>query len=242
MQNFKIQKKDKKKTTIMSRCSPYITKAPEGWQQRINELSTIRLFLVSTVGPTVFILKADDMTQATFKVFIGQRQMCSCGGGEARGELCFHILFVLIKVLRVPSDNPIAWQLSLIDSEIDSILSGQVGSRGNNGKKNPPRRSFMKKGHGEKLRQQKKHSMMKEREGETDNSNGSYDDDMTKSVLRKDLLEDNICCICQEDMTMEDFEGDALCFCESQCGINIHKRCFRMYASYNRSEKKPIAW
>ena len=232
----------------MSRYSPYITKPPKGWDQTITQLNTtIRLFLVSTVGPTVFILKSDDMTDVTFKVFIGERQMCSCGGGEARGKLCFHILFVMIKVLRVPSDNPISWQLSLVDSEVESVLSGEVGRRGRsiNGdsreKNQNTRNNFLRKGQGDRLRQKKNQSMKNVQEGvgtvkSTEERNGAY------CATRKELDEDNICCICQDEMTMEDLEENTLCFCESQCGTNFHTRCFRMYATYNRSEKKVVAW
>ena len=223
----------------MSRYSPFITNAPTGWHQSMTELSTIRLFLVSTVGPTVFVLKSDDLTDATFKVFIGPRQMCSCGGGEARGKLCFHIIFIMIKVLRVPSDNPIAWQLSLVDSEIESILSGEVGARSSRKKNHTRNNIFLKKGHGERLRQQKNQSTKNEVEGE---ANVQSQDEQSINVAQKELNEDNICCICQDEMTTQESEGDALCFCESQCGTNFHSRCFRMYATYNRSEKKAVAW
>lgn len=220
----------------MSRYSSFVTKPPEGWNQTINDLCNVRLFLVSTVGPTVFILKSDDLTDTTYKVFIGERQMCSCGGGEARGKLCFHILFVMIKVLRVPSDNCIAWQFSLVDSEIESILSGEV-SRNTN--KKSQTHSFMKKGHGERQRQQKQNKALKSYK---DGDEVQELDDTTYCVSQKELQEDNICCICQEEMTRQHFEEDELCFCESQCGTNFHSRCFRMYATYNRSQKKVIAW
>ena len=36
------------------------------------------------------------------RVLIGSQQSCSCGGGTEEADLCTHILFVLIKVLRVP--------------------------------------------------------------------------------------------------------------------------------------------
>ncbi len=225
----------------MSRHHPYITKQPEGWQQFITELNTkVRLFLVSTVGPTVFILKADNQTEMTFKVFIGERQMCSCGGGEGRGKLCFHIGFVMIKVLRVSPDNPVSWQLSLIDSEVDSILSGEVCSKNNVKKRNPPH-SFLRKGHG-RLRQQRRESTKR---GENDDENtDTKENKLPNCVARRELNENDtsICCICQDEMTVEDFEAGALCFCESQCGTNYHIRCFRMYAGYNRSEKKAIVW
>ena len=32
------------------------------------------------------------------------------------------MLFVLVRVLRVPESNPIVWQLSLIDRELDEVL------------------------------------------------------------------------------------------------------------------------
>lgn len=214
----------------MSRCSPFITRPPGGWQETISELSSIRLFLVSTIGPTVFVLKSDDLTDVTFKVFIGERQMCSCGGGEARGQLCFHLLFVMIKVLRVPSDNPIAWQLSLVDSEIEAVLSGEL-----NRKINQSRFSFMKKGYGERRNRQKHNSVQNIDSQEEDNL--SHD-----SIAQKELKEDNICSICLEEMTVRDVEDDILCFCRYQCGTNFHTKCFRMYAIYNRSEKKDIVW
>lgn len=51
-----------------------------------------------------------------FKVYIGTLQSCSCGDAE----ICIHILFVMLKVLRVPREMPILWQKSLIDSEVGS--------------------------------------------------------------------------------------------------------------------------
>lgn len=241
----------------MSRYSPYITKPPTQWQQQINDLNSTRLFLVSTLGPTVFILKGDDMTESTFKVFIGERQMCSCGGGEGRGQLCTHLLFVMIKVLRVPEDNPMAWQLSLVDSEIDAILSGDIHSRmlakkndrnnrnSNTNARNKSTYKYLKKGEGV--------MMMKKRQErpigsdcyneKTDKEKGERANNELEIVLpRKPLEEDNVCSICQEEFTIYDFENDILCFCENQCGTNFHKKCFRMYAAYNRSEKKVISW
>ena len=227
----------------MSRYSSYITKPPSQWQQQLHELNSTRLFLVSTLGPTVFILKGDDMTDSTFKVFIGERQMCSCGGGEGRGKLCNHLLFVMIKVLRVPTDNPIAWQLSLVDSEIDSILSGEVHSCLAT-ITNRSTHKFLKKGEGFMMRSNRKvlNSSGDGKSGDCIDDHLQKGNEGTKPTARKDIEEDNVCCICQEEFTSSELENDMLCFCESQCGTNFHKKCFRMYAAYNRSAKKAIAW
>jgi hypothetical protein len=34
-------------------------------------------------------------------------------GQQRQPELCIHVLFVVIKVLRVPPSNPLTWQLAL---------------------------------------------------------------------------------------------------------------------------------
>ena len=38
-------------------------------------------------------------------------------------ELCVHVLWVLLKALKAPSTHPSVWQLSLLDTEFDTLLS-----------------------------------------------------------------------------------------------------------------------
>ncbi len=187
------------------------------------------------MGPTVFILK--NTSDTIFKVVIGDPQMCTCGGGLARGKLCHHILFIMLKVLRIPKDNPLSWQLSLMDTEVDQVLSGDLvkrSSSSNQGNGSCIRlHPFLRKGHG--LKRSSKVS--------SSSSLDKNDDSSPKamiSVQRKTLADDSICCICQDEMTEEDMENDILCYCEALCGANFHRQCFRMYATYNRSEKRSI--
>eukprot|EP01079_Euglenida_sp_SAG-EU17-18_P006572 gene6572-1173_t len=115
----------------MSRDVPWRRKVPGIVQERMQQVGQCRFFLVKEAGPTSVVLK-DDCGQ-TFKVFIGHRHACSCaspgragGGGPMRPpqeDLCLHILFVLLRVYKIPADNPLSWQQSLTDSEIDKILS-----------------------------------------------------------------------------------------------------------------------
>jgi hypothetical protein len=200
---------------------------PPSWNDDINALNSIQLFLVSTSGPTVFIVKADDMTDTTFKVFIGESQKCSCGGGQAKGKLCQHILFVMIKVLRVPETNPLAWQFSLADIELNRLLDGSFSREE---KAVIAKHNFLRKRHGSTRKGRPK----------VDEEDEKSNNEPRKLVDRKILQNDTICGICQEDMTVEDLERDKLCFCETQCGANFHKRCFRLFAMYNRSNKKPV--
>jgi E3 ubiquitin-protein ligase ZSWIM2 len=106
----------------MSRASAYVNKPDEQTLGRIAELMDggRRMLLVQTVGPTVRVVK-EDGSGRKYKVVIGSKQMCShCRYSEG---LCVHILFVMLKVLRIPRDNPVVWQQSLTDNEIDNVLS-----------------------------------------------------------------------------------------------------------------------
>ncbi|GFH25054.1 predicted protein [Haematococcus lacustris] len=58
------------------------------------------LYLVARTGPTSFVAAAFTARSAL-------------PGGPTPAELCLHLLFVLVKVLRVPASNPLVWQLSL---------------------------------------------------------------------------------------------------------------------------------
>ena len=40
-------------------------------------------------------------------------------------------MFVLIKIFRIPEDNPVCWQYSLTDAEVMQVLSGRYRSTPN---------------------------------------------------------------------------------------------------------------
>ncbi|KAF5829772.1 hypothetical protein DUNSADRAFT_15536 [Dunaliella salina] len=65
-------------------------------------------------GPTSFIVR-EDGHETKRKVTIGSRPSCTCSSSGANGnkELCLHVLFTMLKILRVPATNPLVWQLSL---------------------------------------------------------------------------------------------------------------------------------
>lgn len=93
-------------------------------------------------APTTYIVK-EEGSDETVKVMIGLHQTCSCGGGciattpssnmttsdesfslqssrnvkeKSYGELCIHLIWVMVKALRAAPTHPLVWQLSLIDS------------------------------------------------------------------------------------------------------------------------------
>ena len=93
------------------------------------EAQGARFFLLHEMGPTSFTIKGNDSPKK-FKVMVGHRQMCNCPSYATRpSELCVHIFFVMLKVLRVPDDSPLLWQRSLIDSEVEQIIRRQFAQK-----------------------------------------------------------------------------------------------------------------
>lgn len=183
------------------------------------------------IGPAVFIIKEDDYTDRTFKVYLGKNQRCSCGGGEGRGKLCSHLLYIMLKVLKVPSTSPLSWQLSLTDNEMDKILC-RDHLKESDSRITKVKHPFLRRGCGHLEQKRKSKEIEMEENDATKNPNPKR--------VRKTLEEDSTCSICQEEMTIQDLEADMLCYCDSSCGSNFHRKCLKMCVTYARSEKKPI--
>ncbi|KAK9823377.1 hypothetical protein WJX72_002332 [[Myrmecia] bisecta] len=105
------------------RLAPWRAKPPKAVAELIEQAASVRLYLVQRPGPTSFIL-SDEGQQHKHKVNVGARPSCTCRPEHAFAckELCIHVLFVMLRVLRLPPSNPLCWQLSLIDRELEEVL------------------------------------------------------------------------------------------------------------------------
>eukprot|EP00742_Colponemidia_sp_Colp-10_P007650 GILJ01008245.1.p1 GENE.GILJ01008245.1~~GILJ01008245.1.p1 ORF type:complete len:636 (+),score=65.69 GILJ01008245.1:75-1982(+) len=155
----------------MERTNPWRRKPTEAFEELAQKVTTARFFLLQELGPTSFILR--DEANHKFKVSIGNQHKCSCGGGTK--EHCIHTVFVLLKLLRIPSDNPLAWQLSFIEAEITQIMTQRFDRRSN------PRKP-----------------KALEHESET-----QVKTELGRKVCRQSIEEDPTCPICQEEMLDE---------------------------------------
>lgn len=133
-----------------------------------------------------------------------------------------HLLVEPHQVLKVPPTNPLAWQTSLIDSEVDSILGGGIyghtkegrhvgdahgGSGGgertadNNGI--PPagrqHREFLRRGGGRTSAGGKDGS----KEGGGDGDRGGGQGTEGGGTRRLDIVPGEVCPVCQEEMQEE---------------------------------------
>ncbi|KAG1685515.1 hypothetical protein DVH05_008292 [Phytophthora capsici] len=188
----------------MNRLVPYRTKASEEVVARIGQTLSTTMYLVQTSGPTSYVIQEQNC-EKKHKVLIGSLQTCSCG----TADICIHILFVMLKVLRVPATTPVVWQKSLIDFEIEMLLAG---------------------GYREKAKPVPKKYMKRRKEESSVCEPGDAD------VERHELVEGEVCAICQEDME----HGQPLTFCRKGCGNNFHIECMKVFGESRRQSKENI--
>ncbi|XP_041367900.1 E3 ubiquitin-protein ligase Zswim2-like [Gigantopelta aegis] len=96
------------------------------WHQA--EAMNATIFILREMGPTGFLLKEDGENRH-FKVYLGDPHRCTCSVFKKEKDLCKHISWLLLKKFRVPKDNPITWQLGLVEREINEVLHGQMGQQ-----------------------------------------------------------------------------------------------------------------
>ncbi|KAG2432423.1 hypothetical protein HYH02_012994 [Chlamydomonas schloesseri] len=109
---------------MAERAAPWRSKPSQDVVELLQRVGAVQLFLVQRPGPTSFVVR-EEGSEVKRKVQIGSRITCSCSPVGPNGtckELCLHTLFVMVKVLRVPVGNPLLWQLSLSDRELEEVL------------------------------------------------------------------------------------------------------------------------
>mmetsp|Transcript_16282 Transcript_16282/g.29528 ORF Transcript_16282/g.29528 Transcript_16282/m.29528 type:complete len:610 (-) Transcript_16282:867-2696(-) len=205
-------------------------KFPTTWDKDLCALAQAKFYLVSRRGPLVFKLRSGD-SESTYTVCIASpSHRCSCGGGEAKGLMCVHILFVVIKILKVPQTNPLAWALRWSEGVVDRILSGRLD--GGKSQSTTNNHAFLKKG------DRTRKARLKEDESAKDNRNLPTVDEA--SVAQRELEQSSTCSICQDEMTDSQLDGELLCYCSASCGSSFHKGCMRVFAAHARMERKTI--
>eukprot|EP00879_Flechtneria_rotunda_P028478 GHRR01030596.1.p3 GENE.GHRR01030596.1~~GHRR01030596.1.p3 ORF type:complete len:117 (+),score=36.33 GHRR01030596.1:54-404(+) len=73
------------------------------------------LFLLQRLGPAGFLVGQDQEQQSgvvKHKVMLGNLPTCTCGD-DAGHEPCVHLVFVMLRVLRILANNPLVWQSAL---------------------------------------------------------------------------------------------------------------------------------
>lgn len=182
--------------------------------QRIDRARTQRLYLVqrSEVNDLACDFVVLGSTGNVYDVRVSKIPKCSCPD-HARGNLCKHILFIMLKVIGLDPGSPLVYQAAYLDEELGELfalmLSRRVGG-----------------------------SIMANEEVKATYvsliTNGNDTDVETAGADRKALDDDDSDCpICFDRM---DVSGN-LTYCRAACGTNFHADCIqRWLGQQNRTQ------
>lgn len=99
---------------------------PKGVQQRIERALSQSMYLVTKSDVNRQDLSCKFVvlgsTGNVYDVAIGRAPNCSCPD-HAKGNLCKHILFVLLKVMAIPSTSSLVYQQAWIGTELEEMYS-----------------------------------------------------------------------------------------------------------------------
>jgi len=183
--------------------------------QRIDRARTQRLYLVqrSEVNDLSCDFVVLGSTGNVYNVRVSKIPKCSCPD-HARGNLCKHILFVMLKVIGLDPGSPLVYQAAYLDEELGEIFSLMLSRRVGG--------SIMA------------NDQVKATYAALITNDNDDDDVETSGAHRKSLDDDDSDCpICFDRM---DVSGN-LTYCRAACGTNFHADCIqRWLGQQNRTQ------
>ena len=207
-------KKRKKASPKEKRLKRYRSNCPGPVRQRIDRAKTQRMYLVKC-GDIQEDLRCEFVvlgsTGNVYTVSIQRIPSCTCPD-YAKGNLCKHILFVLLKVMSLDPNSPLIYQAAWIESELRAMFGQMLirfrnvsGAYNNVMANEAVRATFAKLERGDDV----------EDDDDNNNKDGNH-------AARKAMEEDD-CPICYDPMV----KTEATTYCRARCGANFHQECIR---------------
>eukprot|EP00891_Asterochloris_glomerata_P004248 jgi/Astpho2/4248/Aster-x0621 len=153
------------------------------------------------------------VTNNVYTVKIGLSPSCSCPDAAKGGRLCKHHFFCMLRVLKLPEDDPRVWQRGLLPEEVEDILM-----------------SDRQQGHTDSAVMAAKslRNRYKELTGASASKAGHQSHDGQRPV-------EGDCPICCDELKADSAKlEEKLCWCAS-CGNNVHAECFKRWAGQKGS-------
>ncbi|KAI8347640.1 hypothetical protein BD560DRAFT_410884 [Blakeslea trispora] len=175
-------------------------------QGRVLRAMKQRMFVLSRkkheTDPSIEIFDVAGSVGNMYNVTIGNKIGCTCMDYNIKRTYCKHILMVLIKVYRLPLDDPMLKSLTTSRAQRLAIMQSEATA-------DP--------------------SVFVPEEIQKKVMNIMYHQDTSSdSQAQRRPLDNNDCPICFE--AFEENNIDGIDFCRV-CGNNIHKECFQMWAA-----------
>lgn len=198
----------------------YRSKPTNAIQERILRAQRQTMFLISKEGDDTeacssckFVVLGS--TGNVYDVTIQKVPHCTCPD-HAKGNLCKHILFVLLKVMRVPSTSPLIYQAAWLESELKELFEGM--------------RLRYQQVSGVLANAAVQESYKKLKGGSAiENSSVTKEDETTQDSNVRRREEDEDCPICFDTL------GDsATTYCKTHCGATFHLNCIQHWKRQQR--------
>jgi hypothetical protein len=181
-------------------------------QQRIDRAKTQRMYLVRC-GTIQDDFQCDFVvlgsTGNVYDVKVGPIPDCTCPD-HRKGNLCKHVLFVLLKVMALDEHSHLIYQAAWTPSELQSMFA-QMKAR------------FANVSGAVFANQRVQETFSKLSQG------FDVEDTTESGVARKAVTADH-CGICFDPMT----KSQTLTYCRAKCGANFHKACVDPWLNQNR--------
>lgn len=185
----------------MARSMPWRRTASDTASWRQDQALEATIYILRQTGPTGFLLKEEGETK-NFKVFLGDPHSCTCPTFMKEKEICKHICWVLLKKFRVPRQNPVTWQLGLVEREINEILRGVS----------------------EEVR-----PTAAARKYAAIANEAASERDKAGTIPQREITEEDVCPICQDELLAKHLP---VTYCRFSCGNSIHIKCMKVWAQH----------
>ncbi|XP_071511527.1 mitogen-activated protein kinase kinase kinase 1-like [Diadema antillarum] len=185
-------------------------------KKRVERALHARLFLLSQIGPNSFLIGGDSPDHK-YKVTIGS-QNCNCG----KGPFCVHLLFVMLRVFKLPEDDNLLWNRTLKNYEVELLFSKYEAMKKKKLKQSPGTHSSQRS----QRSSQSPSTSHIPRPSSPCPSTGSSDQ-------RED---EDLCPICLLDMV----EGESLVVCKNGCHNKLHHHCVAIWAEECKRQEEPM--
>ena len=224
-------KKRAKKPAKEKRLKRFRSKPTIAISQRIQRALTQRLYLIKTSEPSIayggpsIAFTVLGSTGNVYEVALSKVPACNCPD-HRKGNLCKHLLFVMLKVVGLSSSSPLVYQSAYLTEELEEIVKLVQTRMSNLGVGGGSVNSAVV---ANASVQEQFVNMQTKKSGDGDDG----DKDTKSTGVQRKEIEGSECPICFDSLGGRNMS--LLTYCQATCGTNFHKECIRMWTSQHSS-------
>ncbi|WVN85326.1 uncharacterized protein L203_100471 [Cryptococcus depauperatus CBS 7841] len=208
-------------------------KCPNAIQDRCVRAVSQRMFMIQRISCQTDPVKIDQFkvlgsTGNVYTVTMGPKPDCDCPDCTKGNLPCKHIIFVFLKILKIPRSSALWYQKGLTPVELQRIFSNAPAAPpGSIAVNASVHRAYLK-------------ATGALSEDALEAESGSIQAGSSGSQRKFAIGED--CPVCYEEMTQADEDKKNLVYDESLggCGRPLHTQCFKMWALSARNFNKNV--